>query len=402
MALSNESVQLDNQTFNGRKRHAAVAAILLIVAISWMSIFDRKAQEYVDESTVQALSIFGTFRLANAAISVIKSVEVNAFVASVQFGQGLDPVDDLIEDASSVLKFAIGSLITQKILSEIVSTDFFKLLITASGLLLIASLYIQQGRYSGFLIKMFALAGLARFLFVLVIVLNGLVDQAFVEEKTDAEHKNLQGSSENIASVGQTTRMDSSNPQSAAVREQIGELEVKREAALQAIQKMRMRVTEAQGKLDASEAELSEIKESLDLTDRYFSNNPEYEKYKADVELREKGLSEALSRLEEHTEELENTDDELEELTDSLRGEGKGFIASAKDMMDLGRIKEEAEELINSTLNLMALLTLKAVIIPIIFLVLLLKGFRYIWGVDARTFASRQLSNVKEELSGKA
>ncbi|MGB1952050.1 MAG: hypothetical protein ACPHQ9_14875 [Marinobacter sp.] len=391
----------DNQTFNGRKRHFVVAAILLIIAISWMSIIDRKAQEYVDESTVQALSIFGTFRLANAAISVIKSVEVNVFVASVQFGKVLDPVDDLIEDASSVLKFAIGSLITQKILAEIVSTDFFKFLITAAGLLLIASLFFQDGKYSGFLLKTFALVGLARFLFVLVIFMNGLVDQAFVADKTAAEHRNLEGSSESIASVGQQARMNSSDPQYAIVKERIDELELLREDYLEKIDQARANVTEAQNELDESESELSTIKQEIGLTERYFSNNEEYEKYKAEVDLREDKLSEALALLDKHVEELEGVEDVLQELNDELAGDGSGFIASAKEMMDFGRIKQQAEQLIDSSLNLMALLTLKAIIIPIMFLVILLKGFRYIWGVDVRAVAAQQWSDVKQELNRK-
>lgn len=379
----------ENQTFNGRNRRVAVAIILLIIATSWLSIIDRKAEEYVDESTLQALGIFGTLRLANATISVVKSVEVDAFVASVQFGQALDPVDDLIEDASHVLKFAIGSLFTQKILVEIVSTEFFKILITLFGLLLVGSLYIQDGKFSGFLLRAFALVGLARFLFVLVIFLNGLVDQAFVEEKTAAEHNSLEAASRGIAAFGRGSQQVESDPETALIREQIDELTDQREMVLQEIDATRGKVASAQEDLEESEGELTEIKERLDLTERYFSENADYEKQKAEVELREQELSDSLVLLDGYTEKLEALDEQLEDLNATLAGDGQGFFASAKEMMDFDKITAKAEQIIDSALRLMALLTLKGVIIPLIFLVLLLKGFRYIWGIDARTLGAK-------------
>jgi len=392
-------MDLDNQTFSGRKRHVAIGVIVLIILASWLSIIDHKAEEYVDESTVQALGIFGTLRVTNAAISVIKSVEVDAFVASVQFGQILDPVDDLIEDASSILKMAIGSLITQKILTEIVSTTFFKLLITAAGLLLIASLYIQQGRYSGFLLKAFALVGMARFLFVLVIFLNGLVDQAFMDDKTKTQHESLKEASNSVAAIGQqASQVDEQDPETIEIRQQMRDLEEEREALLQTISQTQEQVADAQSELESSESKLTALKDELGLRDRYFSENPEYEGQKAQVERRESALSDSLDQLDAYTEKFENVDEKLEDLNDELQGGGKGFFASAKEMMNFGQIKNKTEKLIDSMLNLMALLTLKGVIIPVIFLVLLLKGFRYIWGIDARTFAGQQWQSVKSEL----
>lgn len=112
----------------------------------------------------------------------------------------------------------------------------------------------------------------------------------------------------------------------------------------------------------------------------------------------EGALTDAVDRLDVLTDRLDETNEELGDLNDALQGEGKGFFASAKEMLDLGRIQEKAEQLIDSTLNLMALLTLKGIIIPVIFLVLILKGFRYIWGIDARALAAQQWQDVQSEL----
>lgn len=396
----------DDQSFQGRKRQFAVAAVLIVIAISWLSIIERKTEEYVDESTFEALAVFGTLRLTNAAISVVKSIEVDVVVASVQFGQVLDPIDDLIEDTSQVLKFAIASLFTQKLLVEILSTEFFKILLTVTGLLLITSLYVQEGKFSGFLLKTFALVGLARFLFVLVIFLNGLVDQAFVDEKTKAEHQSLKGSSASLAEVGKTGHRTMSETELAKAQEKVEALSENRKKVLEEIDPLKHDVTEAQQNLSESEEELSEIKQSLDLTERYFSENPEYESQKARVDRDKAALSEAIGRLDAYNEELEDLNSELTDLNAQINGEDMGFYASAKsrmaaakDMMDFEKIKAKSEQVIDSMLRLMALFVLKTVIVPIIFLVLLLKGFRYIWGIDARDFAAQQYNSVKSELN---
>ena len=293
-------INFNNTKYAGRRRQAAVLAVLIIIAFSWLNVIDRKAQEYVDEATVQALSIFGTLRLANAVISVIKTVEVDAVIASVQFGQMLDPVDDLIEDASSVLKMSIGSLIVQKILGEIVATSFFKLLLTLCGALLIVSLFLGEGRYSGFLIKVFALVGLARFLVVLVIFLNGIVDQAFVSERTSAEHNGLQAPSASISSVSpQGAATDERNPAVIELKAQIQSLKDDREALQESIAISQAKVAEAQAEMDVSEAELETIRKDLGLRERYFSENPEYDKQKALVEQRASAVSSALYELDQ-------------------------------------------------------------------------------------------------------
>ena len=99
---------------------------------------------------------------------------------------------------------------------------------------------------------------------------------------------------------------------------------------------------------------------------------------------------------------MDSIDEQLEALAGELNGGGKGFFASAREMTDLSRIQGKAEQMVDSMLNLMALLTLKAVVIPIIFLVLLLKGFSYIWGIDARILAVQQWQSAKGELTNKA
>ena len=71
-------------------------------------------------------------------------------------------------------------------------------------------------------------------------------------------------------------------------------------------------------------------------------------------------------------------------------------MESVKKMTDIGAWQESAEAMIDSILRIMALFVLKTVIMPVVFLALLLKGFRYIWGIDARTFVANQWKEARE------
>ena len=157
--------------------------ILLIVAVSWSGYIDRQTESYVNQATVQALAAFATARVLNAGISVAKSVQMGALV-SVQPLEVLDPVHDLVEQYSAIMKLAIGSLVIQKVLLEIVATGFFKILLSLLAVLLLASLFVGNGHFSSMMFRFFLLACLVRFLLILVVGLNGLVDTVYVNNKT--------------------------------------------------------------------------------------------------------------------------------------------------------------------------------------------------------------------------
>jgi len=166
-----------------RRQLMVALMILLIVAVSWSGYIDRQTESYVNKATVQALAAFATARVLNAGITVAKSVQVGA-VVSVQPLEILDPVHDLVEQYSAIMKLAIGSLVIQKVLLEIVATGFFKILLSLLAALLLASLLVGSANHSTLMFRFFALACLVRFLLILAVGLNGLVDTIYVNNKT--------------------------------------------------------------------------------------------------------------------------------------------------------------------------------------------------------------------------
>ena len=90
-----------------------ITAILAVVLISWLSILDKRSSSYVDAALVDSTVAFGIARGMNAVISVLQSTTLEfSMVAgvSVSLGEMLDPLNDLIEDYSSLMKLSIGCL----------------------------------------------------------------------------------------------------------------------------------------------------------------------------------------------------------------------------------------------------------------------------------------------------
>ncbi|MFO7578131.1 MAG: hypothetical protein R6W66_10435 [Pelovirga sp.] len=258
--------------------------LLLVVAVSWSGYIDRQTENYVNNATLQAVAAFATARVLNAGISVAKSIQVGA-VVSVHPLEVLDPVHDLVEQYSSIMKLAIGSLVIQKVLLEIVATGFFKILLTILAVLLIASLFAADGVFSALMFKVFSLACLVRFLLLLAVGINGLVDEVYVNHRTQqnmAELETLSREVDALAATGEVAGTDTSW--------------------------------------------------YADMTSRF---------------------------------------------------------AAARDLVSLEKLQEKAEVAVPAMLNLMALFMLKTLLLPLLFLWLLVRGFRAIWGIDLPAWCAR-------------
>src|SRR5690554_525035 len=310
---------------SGKRRALAIVAVLAVVAVSWLGVIDRYSKDYVNSATVQALTAFATARMLNAGISVAKSLEVSIPVVggvAIQPFQVLDPINDLVEQYSTIMQVAIASLVTQKILIEIVASELFKILLTLAGLVLIISFFIKGGSYSGLFMKAFALAGLVRFLFALVVLLNGIIDQGFVDQKTVENMHSVQVTAEQVQSTTQPNKGVASSSTTGP------------------------------------------------YIPSYSSNPNSY------------GLNSARENAREHTKEK--------------RSDESGWLDSVRQKLksatDFGALADKLENTIISILNLMAIFLLKTLILPLVFLLLLLRGFRAIWGIDPRTLLRQSLA----------
>lgn len=105
---------------NRRPPWALLATLALLLALSWWPALDRFATGTVDAALTRALTAFAVARGINGAISVAQSAEVSlepgGVGVSLAPGEVLDPVNDLVEQFSTLMLTASASLGLQKLL----------------------------------------------------------------------------------------------------------------------------------------------------------------------------------------------------------------------------------------------------------------------------------------------
>jgi hypothetical protein len=103
----------------------------------------QDTENVVDKALKQALTVFALDRGLDAAISVLSSTTIGVGV-NVNMGALLDPIDSIIEDFATVLQWAIGALVLQKLLLSITFNPVFMYLMYASGLLVWIAFLIKR------------------------------------------------------------------------------------------------------------------------------------------------------------------------------------------------------------------------------------------------------------------
>lgn len=145
-------------------RAAAMVVVALLAFASWSTPLDSAAEERVDSMLAKALVTFATARALDGVISLLQSGQVGAQVGvgmSVQPGELLDPVNDLVEQFSDVMLAVTVALGVHKVLLSIGAWWAVPLL-----LLVVAALVVFAGMRGGpprWLVQVFTLLLLVRF-----------------------------------------------------------------------------------------------------------------------------------------------------------------------------------------------------------------------------------------------
>ena len=159
-----------------------LALILCLLVISWWGSLDALANQVNSDSITDAAVIYGIARSINAAVSLLQSAEVGAFVGSINPGEAFDPINDLIERFSTVMTWSLSSLVLQKILLSVFSSFSVKVLFTIACLMLLFSRnVIHQARHVRQAWIVFIFIAAMRFSIGIVCVLTAIVDVGFVK-----------------------------------------------------------------------------------------------------------------------------------------------------------------------------------------------------------------------------
>lgn len=111
-----------------------VVAVAVLVACSWIKPIESAASEQIDAGLKRALATFATARALNAAISSVQGTEVSGrilgFGGTLSVGQVLDPVNDLVEQFSTLMLVASVAFGVHKALLAIGSNWVISALLT--------------------------------------------------------------------------------------------------------------------------------------------------------------------------------------------------------------------------------------------------------------------------------
>ena len=308
---------LDRVT-NNRPRYRTMiftALALALAILSTQGALDRFAQEGVADTTTESIGIFVLSRTFNAAVSTLQSSRVGVG-ASMQIGEALDPINDAVERLSSVMVWAIGSLLIQGVILDVVSRTEFKWMFVVITIVTISTLMLAEwyrsknipnanlDRYSGHLIRIFVLAAIFRFVVPTFVAISLFVSQQLLQPEID-EHRN--------------------------------DLSVLNEEVLGAEQEILDEMTDGDQIPDDLNEESPVPNEEGGLVDRF--------------------LSEPLSAI-----------------TDAVRQILSSVSVSLPSLSLITDLRERAGELVENLTRLLGLVAIKNIVLPLVFLMIAVKG----------------------------
>ena len=409
-----ENITKELELSSRNVKYFFIAVVILLIGISWLEIIDHHSAKYVDASLSQAAIAFGIARAFNGIISVFKEVSVTVPLVGLELaiGQLLDPVNDLVEQFSSLMKMALGSLIIQKILLEIVANNFFKVIFTLSGVMLAFVVYFDKLRLINVFFKSFVFLAMLRFLVALTVLFYAAVDKAFVESKTEKEMAFLETYPLDLESFTDDSAV--SEELRAALTKDLNLIEEDIISKKQDLKEIDIKVSQLDEFLEGLQSELEKVNSEIGAMQRLNPMNRD----ERVVELNEKisiarGEKRSLeTERRDLVRELNNANQAVIDIENALEGKSTGLFSSISSGLSsmtsgvtnfrekVSQYIENIQQAIPSFINLMALFFFKTMILPLLFLFVFLKGFKMIWGINMRDAIASGVEELRSEIKG--
>ena len=189
---------------NTRKIILASFAAIVILG-SWLAPLDAPAIKQVDAGLKRALVSFAAARALNALISVAQGTEISAQPLGVGVtltpGQALDPLNDVVEQFSTLMLAASVTFGVQKILISIGSYWLISLALTATALGW-TWLYFRHRQAPAWLSRTLVVLLMLRFAVPVVTIGTDLLSQKFLSAEYEASQLMIDTSSGQAAKAG--------------------------------------------------------------------------------------------------------------------------------------------------------------------------------------------------------
>ena len=155
---------------------------LIASAVAVSGVADHAADSYAEDALKRALVTFAAARTLNGVISVVQSTEVGVGV-TVSVGQILDPINDLVEQFSSVMLVAASSLGLQNVLLTMTASRVVTVALVIASLFAIVVLWsprLNKNKMAAAASRILLVMLFVRFIVPLLIVGTNLVTDTFL------------------------------------------------------------------------------------------------------------------------------------------------------------------------------------------------------------------------------
>ncbi len=348
---------------------------LMLLILAWTNAVDTAAIEYVNNSLVDAGLIFATARGINAVISVLQGTEIDALFITITVGELLDPINDLIERFSAIMLAALGVLVVLKLMLEIVGHDAFNILLTVVAVIAIGALALNRRDLYQLGAKLLIITIVLRFGLSFVAFATEIVDETFL---LDREKKQQQSMEIFLDELEELETAVGANPR---FEKQIETLDDEVYFMNESMLERRKASDELEKELQGEEAELKTLCFPLPILacnetfladekgTRFKGLTLKIETLKNSIESTQHGIDETKAKLKV----LEGKRECLQKKT---IGETCGIWNKIKEASTidirskLNQLEEYTGTFVDSTINLLASLVFKSILLPIGFLFL--------------------------------
>jgi hypothetical protein len=169
-----------------------LASLLLIalIALSWTGFLEQQVEAGTGATLKRALATYAVARGLNGVISVAQGTEIAiqpvGIGVTLTAGEILDPLNDLVEQFSSLVLVACASLGTQMLMTELLSEQWVSGVMTGVLVAYLLTLWVPP-LYGGrtILLRACTMAVFVRFVFAVVALFASWLDTALLAERQD-------------------------------------------------------------------------------------------------------------------------------------------------------------------------------------------------------------------------
>jgi len=306
----------------------------------------------------------------------------------------------------------LGSLIIQKVILEIVSENFFKIILSISGLFLVLTIILNKFQYLQIAFKTFIFLAFIRFSVVMVVFFYSAVDTAFINEKVEKDQAYLENFPQDIEQFLENKEADEEFR--SALEEDMKNLESMVEEKKIALEGIDAAIAPLEIKKIEISERISAIKSEMSATDRWNPLRKDSNVLEAEAEI--SAVEEQIKKINAERNliigQIETLVGDINKINNTLEGKsnsvfesvGKSLTSVTSGLANFrDKLKEYVADMalaIPNIVNIMTLFVFRTVILPLVFLYAFMKAFKLIWGVNVRKAIESGYSDLKKEVAG--